>query len=81
MSHPDDGEDDAKPLIHIKKSSPNITMEMASKILTLVHKGMLQHHVAALFGVNQGRVSEIVTGKRFAEAKPVPPDQLEFRFE
>jgi predicted XRE-type DNA-binding protein len=43
--------------------------------------GMLQHDVAALFGINQGRVSEIINGKRFAKAEALPVDQLEFRFE
>lgn len=72
---------DAKPLIQIRKSSPHVTAVMASKIRTLVSKGMLQHDAAALFGVNQGRVSEIVNGKRFANVDALPIDQLEFRFE
>lgn len=32
---------------------------------------LFQHEIAAKLGVNQGRVSEVLTGKRFAE---VPAD-------
>jgi predicted XRE-type DNA-binding protein len=81
MAHNKRGGDDAKPLIQIRKSSPRVTAAMASKIRTLVAKGMLQHDAAALFGINQGRVSEIVNGKRFAQAEPLSVDQLDFRFE
>ena len=43
-----------------------ITCEMAAKIKGLLLKGeLLQHQIAAMFGINQGRVSEINTGKRF----------------
>jgi predicted XRE-type DNA-binding protein len=38
---------------------------MARKILAMYRdEQMLQHDIAAHFGINQGRVSEIVTGKR-----------------
>jgi predicted XRE-type DNA-binding protein len=81
MAHNNEGGEDAKPLMQIRKSSPRVTAVMASKILTLGKMGMLQHDVAALFGINQGRVSEIINGKRFAETEPLSLDQLEFRFE
>ena len=32
--------------------------------------GLHQHEIAALVGVNQGRVSEVLTGKRFADIPP-----------
>lgn len=51
--------------------SPFITAEMAAKIKGLLQKGeLLQHQIAALFNVNQGRISEINTGKRFPNVKP-----------
>lgn len=28
---------------------------------------LMQHQIAALLGLNQGRVSEVLTGKRFSE--------------
>lgn len=54
-----------------KRHSPHVTAEMAPKIkhLCLVD-GQMQHDVAARFGINQGRVSEIVTGKKFPKASP-----------
>jgi hypothetical protein len=44
-------------------------------------KGMLlrgdrQSDIAALFGINSGRVSEINTGKRFAEVAAAPSGEL-----
>lgn len=32
---------------------------------------MAQHEIAAAFGVNQGRVSEIVNGKRYPRAREI----------
>jgi predicted XRE-type DNA-binding protein len=31
-----------------------------------------QHQIAAIFGINQGRVSEVLSGKRFADDAPAP---------
>lgn len=50
--------------------SPRITLEMAAQIKALCDQGHLQHDVAAHFGINQGRVSEVVNGKRFPKVKP-----------
>jgi predicted XRE-type DNA-binding protein len=51
---------------------------MAAHIKFLVHERKLyQHQVAALVGVNQGRVSEIVRGYKFPN---VPPAQGAFPF-
>ena len=50
-----------------KNNSPSITAEMAAEIRVLLKSGMSQHDIAAIFGINQGRVSEINTGKLFAE--------------
>ena len=60
------------------KPTPPMTAELASKILTLVRMGLKQHQAAAILGLNQGRVSEVVTGKRYQGAKPCSQDQLSF---
>lgn len=51
-------------------SSPGVTPEMAAKIKHLLRLGMMQHHIAARFRINQGRVSEINTGRRFPDVEP-----------
>lgn len=54
------------------RRSPPVTPDMAAKIKHLVlSRGFMQHDVAARFGINQGRVSEIVNGKSH---KGIPPD-------
>ena len=46
---------------------------MAAEIRFLrLQKGLYNHQIAAHFGINQGRVSEVLTGKRFPD---VPPAQ------
>ena len=58
--------------------SPPISPEMAAHIKFLVEERKLyQHQVAALCGINQGRVSEIMRGYVF---KDVPPAQGSFPF-
>lgn len=32
--------------------------------------GLYQHQAAALLGVNQGRISEVMTGKKFPQVPP-----------
>lgn len=57
----------------LKKKSPPVTPEMAAIIKRLLRQGhLLQHDIAARFGINPGRVSEINTGKRYAEVAPAP---------
>ena len=59
------------------KPTPPMTAELASKAITLVRVlGLKQHQAAAILGLNQGRISEVITGKRYPSAKPTPPDQL-----
>lgn len=59
------------------KPTPPLTAELASKAKTLVlHFGLKQHQAAAILGLNQGRVSEVLTGKRFPGVAPYPPDRL-----
>ncbi len=56
-----------------RKASPPVTPEMAAEIRYLKHVNKLYNHqIAALFGINQGRVSEVLTGKTFPS---VPPAQ------
>ena len=43
--------------------SPPVTPEMATKIKKLLERGLYQHQIASVLGVNQGRVSEVKTGK------------------
>lgn len=54
-----------------RTSSPTISREMAAhiKFLVLVLK-LYQHQAAALFGINQGRVSEIIRGSIFQDVMP-----------
>ncbi|MCK0149592.1 helix-turn-helix domain-containing protein [Marivita sp. S6314] len=51
------------------KPSRRLSLQDAVEIWKLTIKGWLQHHIAAKLGVNQGRVSEVLNGKRFPEAK------------
>lgn len=75
----------AIPRIHIfgfksmkPMSSPSITAEMAGKIRYLKNtKGLYNHQIAAIFGINQGRVSEVLTGKTFPNVPPAQGDLFE----
>lgn len=52
--------------------SRKITQHDAAIIKKLLNTGCFQHVIAASFGVNQGRISEINTGKRYADVPPAP---------
>lgn len=61
-----------------RRESPAISKEMAAHIRFLVkNQGLYQHQAAALLGVNQGRISEVMTRKRYPD---VPPAQGSFPF-
>lgn len=61
-----------------RKNSPHVTAELAALIKFLVLRiGLYQHQVAALLEINQGRVSEVMTGKHHPS---VDPDQGSFEF-
>jgi predicted XRE-type DNA-binding protein len=62
-----------------RKSSVPVTPELASYIKLLLRKGLYQHQIAGVLGINQGRVSEVKTGKRCAAA-PIAR-QLPFAFD
>jgi predicted XRE-type DNA-binding protein len=40
--------------------------------------GLYQHQAAAVLGVNQGRISEVLREKRLADDKPVKQLPLDF---
>jgi hypothetical protein len=57
------------------KASPPVTAEMAGKIRYLKNvQGLFNHQIAAIFGINQGRVSEVITGKTFPNVPPTQGD-------
>ncbi|TVR05606.1 MAG: hypothetical protein EA385_17485 [Salinarimonadaceae bacterium] len=58
-----------------RRRSPDVTPEMAAKIKYLLALSITQHDIAAHFGINQGRVSEINTGMKFPGIEP--PRQLD----
>lgn len=61
-------------------ASPPVTADMAAKIKALLASGAItQHRIAAHFGINQGRVSELNTGKSFKTIKP-DDSQLDLGF-
>ena len=62
-----------------KRRSPPLTPQMAATIKRLLMCGEYpQHEIAARLKINQGRVSEVKTGKRFAN---IPADsQINFDF-
>lgn len=45
---------------------------MAGKIKYLLLLGWLQHRIAALFDINQGRVSEVKSGACYPDVGPIP---------
>lgn len=54
-----------------------ITEADAPTIKLALRTGYMQHDIAAYYGENQGRISEINTGQLFPEApvaKVLPPD-------
>lgn len=62
--------------MHHRNSSPPLTPLLASKIKALwAHSSLNQAQIAARLGeLNQGRVSEVITGQKFTE---VPPADLQ----
>jgi len=54
---------------------PNVsrlTKDEVSLIKARLLNGDFQHRIAADFDLNQGRISEIKTGKRYAHIPPAP---------
>ncbi|WP_165448065.1 hypothetical protein [Rhizobium leguminosarum] len=51
--------------------SASLTATLASEIKRLARDtDLAQHQIAAQLHLNQGRVSEVLTGKKFAEVRP-----------
>lgn len=48
-----------------------------AKLLVRKH-GLLQHQAAAVLRVNQGRISEVLSGKRFADVDEAKQLSLKF---
>lgn len=60
-----------------RRRSPKVTREMAERILYLFYvKRMLQHDIAALFRINQGRVSEVANGHRYPDLLAKIPSKV-----
>lgn len=53
--------------------SPPLTPFLAARIKRLwADTDLTQHAIGAMLGINQGRVSEVVTGARFPNVPPEP---------
>lgn len=63
MSDDFDDDDDDK-----GKPSKPVTLDMAKQIHALANRGWLQSRIAAKFDINQGRVSEVLNGKRWPDS-------------
>lgn len=50
--------------------SPPVTAEIAAIVKRALLKGLFQHQIAGVLGVNQGRISEVKTGKLFPQVPP-----------
>lgn len=53
-----------------------LTPQEVSIIKARIARGDYQHRIAADFDLNQGRISEIATGKRFPHIPPAPMEAL-----
>lgn len=52
-------------------TSTPLTAEIAAQIKKLAQTtDLAQHQIAAVLDVNQGRVSEVLTGRRFSDVPP-----------
>lgn len=50
-----------------------LTADIAAQIKKLaIDRSLYQHEIAARFLINQGRVSEVLSGKRFPKVPPAP---------
>jgi hypothetical protein len=57
------------------KPATRMTQALADEIRRLKRsEGLYNHEIAARLNINQGRVSEVLTGKRFPEAKRMQRD-------
>ncbi len=54
----------------------SLTARDAAIIKGMLKRGDKQHDIAAYFGVNSGRISEINTGAKFTAVKALPSEHL-----
>lgn len=57
-------------------SGLTLTAKDAALIKGMIERGDRHHDIAAFFGVNQGRISEIKDGVRFANTPVTDPEDL-----
>jgi hypothetical protein len=50
-----------------RRKSPHVTYDMAVMIHKLREVGLFQHQIAAYFGVNPGRVCEVLKGDKYPD--------------
>lgn len=62
--------DRRKPRSSARNPSRRLTAQEAAIIKNRILRGEFLNRIAADFDVNPGRISEIKTGKRFAEVPP-----------
>jgi hypothetical protein len=55
-------------------SGVTLNVADAAIVKAMLARGDRQHDVAAWFGVNSGRIAEIVAGRAFASVAPAPMD-------
>jgi len=59
-----------------KPSGIALTEADAAVVKGMLLRGDRQHDIAAWFGVNGGRITDVNTGKTFASVNPEPPEVL-----
>jgi predicted XRE-type DNA-binding protein len=55
-----------------------MSLELAATIKRLLGEGLYQHQIASVLGINQGRVSEIHTGKIYKKTPPAAQNSFNF---
>lgn len=55
--------------MRVRRSSPRMTLGLAVTIWRMSLYDFHQHQIAAELNLNQGRISEVLTRKRFPEAE------------
>jgi hypothetical protein len=66
-----DNEEFEMSLIRSPSTSRRLTLEDAIEIWRRRWLGEAQHVLAAAFGVNQGRIAEVLSGTKFPEAEAI----------
>lgn len=56
--------------------SRRMSLDVAVRIWVLHFEGHLNSRIAAVLDINQGRVSEVLNGKRFPEARGIAQRSL-----